>query len=187
MINKLLGFRRASHEDVPDEIVLNLSHKLKDWIVTSDVISPIWANLISKYDSLNPNRWDDNKKIKSELEAFYTSGLSDGADVGIEMKKISTKLKYYFRGRRRYKVINNLLKFMQDKGANCAYSIDILTLQKESGRPWLQKINGDYYNPELFDHLLFYFYIHEEIKKYNFHWRWCGSFIENNSKLTYFR
>ena len=77
MINKLLGFRRASHEDVPDEIVLNLSHKLKDWIVTSDVISPIWANLISKYDSLNPNRWDDNKKIKSELEAFYTSGYVD--------------------------------------------------------------------------------------------------------------
>ena len=165
MLEKLFGFKRENEESINKDIINALQMEMRKWTYDESLMSPIWKKLTKKYNVINSDRWGTFEKLKAEYENYYVNGLSDGADVGLEMKRFGTLYKYYSRGLARYNVIKNLIRFLDDKGSNAKIIFEKYLNRGESGRPWLQKIDGKYYNPEVFDHFLFYFFIESSIKK----------------------
>ena len=131
-------------------------------------ISPIWKRVIDKFSiqkKIIENQASEN--ILQLYEKYFHNGLSEGACAGKTLHySFRTKLKYYLREPFRIKkIVKELLKNGYDENF-----INNLPLSRNaySGGAW--KIKVFKYNTllEISDHLYFYIFLMNELKKKNY-------------------
>jgi hypothetical protein len=129
--------------------------------------SKIWKKVIDKFKIQNKiiqNQCSEN--ILRYYEKYFHNGLSEGACAGKTLHTFRVKLKYYFREPFRInKIVKELLKNGYDK--NFINNLP-LSLNAYTGGVWKIKIFR--YNTllEISDHLYFYIFLMNELKKKNY-------------------
>tara|TARA_B100000787_G_scaffold165270_1_gene148965 strand:- start:13771 stop:14739 length:969 start_codon:yes stop_codon:yes gene_type:complete len=153
----MLGFRREKSINISDETLKESLKLLKTISWDNAFISPVWEAVFSKFgiSKLNETQGEvDYELLKSSYEDFFVNGLSDGACVGADLKRVKSAMKYAVRGSRRLILLKNHFDFT----GSYSDPLSSLALSPElsSGRPWLQKLSGAWVNPELIDHAYFF-------------------------------
>jgi len=163
MLEKLVGFCREPKKEIDSNVINDLFIEVSSWDNSKDSISPVWEKVFKKYgrgDILKLSK----RELKESYENFFTNGLSEGADVGVGLKEFRSLMKYYLRGKKRLKHINQIIDYIDDSSKEEGQKIrNLLFSSKGYGQAWLQKINKVYYNPEVFDHVLFLLYFYKSI------------------------
>jgi len=163
MIERVLGFHRESKKEIKENVISDLFDEMSNWNNSEDSISPVWEKVFKRYGKNNILEMSKNE-LKNSYENFFNNGLSEGADVGVGLKEFRSLMKYYFRGKKRLVIINNIINYINFSSEAEGEKIrKLLSLSGDSGRPWMQKINKDSYNPEIFDHILFLLFFYKKI------------------------
>jgi hypothetical protein len=163
MLEKVFGFYREPKKEIGSKVINDLFIEVSNWDNSKDSISPVWDKVFKKYGRSDILKLSENE-LKESYENFFTNGLSEGADVGVGLKEFRSLMKYYFRGKKRLKKINQILKYIDDSSKSESEKLrNLLSLSGGYGQAWLQKINKIYYNPEVFDHVLFLLYFYKDI------------------------
>ena len=153
----MIGFKRYKNIIISKDILDESSNLIGNIPWDKDFISPVWEEVFSKFgiSKFDGPLTDANIDIlKSSYENFFVNGLSDGACVGEDLKRLRTMFKYVIRGSKRLKLLNRHFKF-QDPYSDPFHDLK-LSPELSSGKPWVQSINGESVNPELIDHLYFF-------------------------------
>ena len=188
MINKFLGFKRHEKVLINDGIINDL---LNSEILQLDnydnFSSEVWKRVFRKFNALDKSKDLYNKEIvRSLYENYFINGLSEGACVGADMSRFKTKLKYKYRGYKRYKKLVNFCKYLNINDFNKYLK---LNESYNIGSPWLEMCESNWINPEVLDHLYFFLTIKESLSKFeNICFIGDGSGILSNiilSELTF--
>lgn len=153
----MLGFKRSEKISLSNEVVEDSFKLLQEISWDDSFLSPVWKKVFLKFGktSLNEAKKEiDINALKESYEEFFVNGLSDGACVGADLMRFRSAMKYAVRGNNRLKLLNKHFDFTDGQSK----PLDSIKSSNEmlSGQPWLQKIEGNWINPEIIDHLYFF-------------------------------